>query len=125
PALSPTGAPPRTPPPLFGNRPIGGIGLPTQKAKDFKGTLRRLSGYLQPHRPALVVVVVAGAIGTVFGVVGPKILGLVTTKIFEGFVAKASGAAGAGIDFAGIGRLLTGLVVLYVIANVFQYLMQY
>ena len=91
-------AAPRTPPPMFGGRPIGGLGVPTQKAKNFKGTLGRLLGYLRPHRPALTVVVAAGAIGTVFGVVGPKILGLATTKIFEGFVAKASGAPSAGID---------------------------
>ena len=86
---------------------MGGLGVPTQKAKNFKGTLGRLLGYLRPHRPALTVVVVAGAIGTVFGVLGPKILGLATTKIFEGFVAKASGVPGAGIDFAGVGRILT------------------
>jgi ATP-binding cassette subfamily B multidrug efflux pump len=79
----PPGAPPRTPPPLFGNRPIGGLGVPTQKAKDFKGTVGRLAGYLRPHRNALVVVVIAGALGTIFSVLGPKILGLVTTKIFE------------------------------------------
>jgi ATP-binding cassette subfamily B protein len=118
-------ATPRTPPPMFGGRPMGGLGVPTQKAKNFKGTLARLLGYLRPHRAALTVVVVAGAIGTVFGVLGPKILGLATTKIFEGFVAKTSGAPGAGIDFAGIARLLTILVALYVVANVFQYLMQY
>jgi ATP-binding cassette, subfamily B, multidrug efflux pump len=122
---SPAPAAPRTPPPMFGGRPIGGLGVPSQKAKNFKGTLVRLLAYLRPHRPALTVVVAAGAIGTVFGVLGPKILGLATTKIFEGFVAKASGAPGAGIDFAGVARILTGLVVLYVVANVFQYLMQY
>jgi len=72
--------PTRTPPPIFGGRPIGGLGVPTQKAKNFKGTLVRLLGYLRPHRPALIVVVIAGAIGTVFGVLGPKILGLATTS---------------------------------------------
>jgi ATP-binding cassette subfamily B protein len=125
PALSPTGSPPRTPPPLFGNRPIGGIGLPTQKAKDFKGTLRRLAGYLRPHRTALVVVIAAGAVGTVFSVLGPKILGLATTKIYEGAVARSAGSPGAGIDFTYIGRLLAGLVGLYVVSNAFTYLMQY
>ncbi len=123
--LSPGGTAPRTPPPLFGNRPIGGIGLPTQKAKDFKGTLRRLSGYLRPHRNALVVVIAAGAVGTVFSVLGPKLLGLATTKIYEGAVARSSGAPGAGIDFAYIGRLLAGLIGLYVVGNAFTYLMQY
>ena len=121
----PAGTPPRTPPPLFGNRPIGGIGVPTQKAKDFKGTVARLGGYLRPHRHALVVVMIAGALGTIFSVVGPKILGLVTTKIFEGYVAKSSGVPGAGIDFTYIGKALIALIGLYILGNAFTYLMQY
>ena len=68
---SPAPAAPRTPPPMFGGRPMGGLGVPAQKAKNFKGTLVRLLGYLRPHRPALTIVVAAGAIGTVFGVLGP------------------------------------------------------
>ena len=50
-------------------------GMPVQKAKNFKGTLARLTGYLAPHRTALVVVIVAGVFGTMFSVAGPKILG--------------------------------------------------
>src|SRR5437868_1807833 len=100
-APPPGGTPPRAPAPMFGPpRPIGGLGVPMQKAKNFKGTLIRLLAYLQPHRPALVVIVAAGAIGTVFSVLGPKILGLATTKIFEGFVARTQGVPGAAIDFA-------------------------
>jgi ATP-binding cassette subfamily B multidrug efflux pump len=118
--------PPRTPPrDMFGNRPIGGIGLPTQKAKDFKGTLVRLTGYLRPHRTGLVVLTLAGATGTVFSVLGPKVLGLATTKVFEGFVAKASGVPGAAIDFASVERILVGAIGLYIVGNSFQYLMQY
>jgi ATP-binding cassette subfamily B protein len=110
---------------MFGNRPIGGLGVPTQKAKNFKGTLRRLSGYLRPHRGALIVVVLAGALGTVFQVIGPKLLGLVTTKIFEGYLAKAAGVPGASIDFGYVGRMLTLLVGLYIVGNAFNYLMQF
>jgi ATP-binding cassette, subfamily B, multidrug efflux pump len=111
---------------MFGNRrPIGGLGVPMQKAKDFKGTLKRLIAYLKPHRKGLAIVILAGAIGTVFQVLGPKILGMATTKIFEGFVAKAARVPGAAIDFDYVGRILLGLIVLYVIANSFQYLMQY
>ena len=121
----PAATPPRTPPPLFGNRPIGGLGVPTQKAKDFKGTVGRLAGYLRPHRNALVVVVIAGALGTIFSVLGPKILGLVTTKIFEGYVARQSGVPGAGIDFSYIRKALVALVGLYILGNIFTYLMQY
>ena len=120
-----TMGPPRTPPPMFGQRPIGGIGLPTQKAKDFKGTVTRLLRYLRPHRSALIVAVVASAMSTLFGVLGPKILGLATTKIFEGFMARASGVPGAGIDFDYVGRILLWLIGLYLLANAFQYLMPY
>jgi ATP-binding cassette subfamily B protein len=119
--------PPRVTPPrdMFGGRPIGGLGMPTQKAKNFKGTLARLLGYLRPHRARLVVIVLAGAIGTVFSVLGPKILGLATTRIFQGFLAKAMRVPGAAIDFDYVGRILLGLIGLYIVANGFQYLMQY
>ena len=109
----PAGAPPAD---MWGNRrPIGGLGMPTQKAKNFKGTLRRLLAYLQPHRAGLAVVILAGAIGTVFQVLGPKILGLATKKIFEGFIAKARGVPGAAIDFDAVGRILLWMVVLWVV----------
>src|SRR5439155_4498617 len=99
--------------------------VPSQKAKNFKGTLVRLVGYLRPHRAGLAVVVLAGAIGTVFSVLGPKILGMATTRIFQGFVAKAARVPGAAIDFDYVGRLLLGLIALYIVGNSFQYLMQY
>src|SRR6266536_5317820 len=122
PAEAPRTAPPRD---MFGGRPSGVRGMPTQKAKNFKGTLNRLLGYLRPHRGRLVVIILAGAIGTVFSVLGPKILGMATTKIFEGFVAKARGVPGAAIDFDYVGGILLGLIGLYILGNGFQYLMQY
>ena len=122
PAAQPRTAPPRD---MFGGRPIGGLGVPKQQAKNFKGTLVRLLGYLRPHRARLTVVILAGAIGTVFSVLGPKILGMATTKIFEGFVAKARGVPGAAVDFDYVGRILLGLIGLYIVGNSFQYLMQY
>ena len=120
-------APPPAPPArdMFGGRPMGGLGMPTQKAKNFKGTLVRLLEYLRPHRARLIVVILAGAIGTVFSVLGPKILGMATTRIFEGFVARARGVAGAAVDFDYVARILFWLIVLYSVANSFQYLMQY
>src|SRR5262245_27157519 len=124
-APSPQGPPRTAPRDMFGNRPIGGLGLATQKAKDFKGTLNRLLGYLRPHRAGLVVVILAGAIGTTFSVLGPKILGLATTRIFEEFIAKAAGVPGATVDFDYVGPILFGLIGLYIIGNSFQYLMQY
>jgi len=109
---------------MFGRGPMGGLGMPVQKAKDFKGTLRRLTGYLAPHRPALMVVLVAGVISTVFSVVGPKMMGLVTTKIFEGYLARAMGST-TGIDFGYVGNMLATLLVLYVVSAAFLYLQQY
>jgi ATP-binding cassette subfamily B multidrug efflux pump len=99
--------------------------MPAQKAKDFKGTLVRLLGYLRPHRTALIVVLVSGVIGTVFSVVGPKILGRATTRIFEGYMGRTLGVPGAAIDFGYVGGILLQLIVLYVVSSVFQYLQQY
>jgi len=110
---------------MFGRGPMGGLGLPVQKAKDFKGTLRRLTGYLAPHRPALIVVVVAGVISTLFSVVGPKMMGLVTTKIFEGYLGRAMKVPGAGIDFRYVGNMLATLLALYAVSALFLYLQQY
>lgn len=109
---------------MFGRGPMGGLGIPVQKAKDFKGTLRRLAGYLQPHRPALIVVVVAGVVSTLFSVLGPKLMGLVTTKIFEGYLGRALGRPN-GIDFRYVGNMLWTLMVLYVVSAAFLYLQQY
>jgi ATP-binding cassette subfamily B protein len=127
-APAPAQGPQRTAPPadMFGNRrTIGGLGMPTQKAKNFKATLVRLLEYLRPHRRDLAVVILAGAIGTVFSVLGPKILGLATTTVFDGFVAKATRTPGAAVDFDRVGRILLWLIGLYVVGNAFQYLMQY
>ena len=109
---------------MFGRGPMGGLGIPTQKAKDFKGTLRRLTGYLAPHRPALAVVIAAGVISTLFSVVGPKLMGLVTTKIFEGYLGRTLGRS-AGIDFAYVGNILWTLLALFAVSAAFHYLQQY
>jgi ATP-binding cassette subfamily B protein len=122
------GAPPAAAPPaggVFGRGPAGPIGMPAHKAKNFKGTLRRLLGYLGPHRTALVVVIVAGVFGTVFSVVAPKIVGLATTTIFEGYLARIRGVPGARIDFAAVARILRQLIALYLVSALFQYLQQY
>jgi len=109
---------------IFGRSPMGGFGMPVQKAKDFKGTLRRLTGYLEPHRTKLTIVIGAGVIATIFSVVGPKLLGMATTKVFEGYLARSRGSS-AGIDFAYVGTILTWLLILYVVSASFQYVQQY
>jgi ATP-binding cassette subfamily B protein len=110
---------------MFGRGPMAGMGMPNQKAKDFKGTLRRLAGYAGPHQAALVVIVVAGAVGTLFSVIGPKMLGQATTKIFEGYLARTTGTSIAGIDFSYVANLLATLLILYVLSAAFLYLQQY
>jgi len=102
-----------------------GMTMPVEKAKDFKGTLKQLLGYLEPHALRLVLVAVLALLSTLFNVVSPKLLGNATTIIFEGFVAKLNGAAGAGVDFAAVGRILAVLAALYVLTSGFSYAMHY
>jgi ATP-binding cassette subfamily B protein len=109
---------------FFGRGPMG-MGMPAQKARNFRGTLFRLLGYLWPHRVALTVALVAAALGTLFNVIGPKILGQATTLIFQGFLTKSRGVPGGGVDFHGLGVILLELLVLYLVASAFQYVQQY
>ena len=99
--------------------------MPTDRAKDFRGTMRRLIGYLAPHRVTLAVVLGAAILGTVFATVSPRILGQATTVLYEGFLAKLRGVPGAAIDFGAIRSILMTLGVLYVLSASFQYLQQW
>lgn len=109
--------------PGFG--PPGGLGLPVQKAKDFKGTLHRLVGYLKPQKYQLLMVVLAAILGTVFTIASPKILGKAITKLFEGMMMKFQGVPGAKVDFDFIGNILLVLLGLYIISSLFTYIQQY
>jgi len=111
--------------PMGRGGPMGGMGMPVQKAKNFRGTLFRLLGYFAPQKVLLSVVVATAILSTVFNIVGPKILGLATTKLFEGFVAKLYHVPGAHIDFTYIGHVLLILIGLYLISSVFGYIQQY
>lgn len=110
---------------MFGRGPMAGMGMPKQKAKDFKGTLRRLVRYAGPHQAALAVIVVSGALATVFSVVGPKMLGLATTRIFDRYLSRATGASMPGSYFGYVAGILQTLFVLYVASAAFLYLQQY
>jgi ATP-binding cassette subfamily B protein len=105
--------------------PMGMMGMPVQKAKNFRGTLQRLFGYLFRQKFLLLLVLIAAIISTVFNIVGPKILGLATTKLFQGYFAKLQHVPGAAIDFAYIDNILLFLAGLYVISAIFGYLQQY
>jgi ATP-binding cassette subfamily B protein len=101
------------------------MGMPVQKAKNFRGTLIRLLGYFKPQKYLLLVVFVAAVISTIFNIVGPKILGLATTKLFEGMILKMKGVPGAAVDFTYIAQILLLLGGLYIISAVFNYIQQY
>jgi len=107
----------------------GAMGRPVEKAKDFRGTLKRLFRYFVPQKNLLLVVLVTAILGTTFNIVGPKILGLATTKLFEGFYADYLAAlrhrSGPGIDFTYIGTILLILLGLYIISSIFLYIQQY
>lgn len=103
--------------------PMGGHGMrgSGEKAKDFKGTMRRLVSYLAKYRLSIIIVLIF-AIGSVtFSVIGPKILGKATTEIFNGLVSKVSGN-GTGIDFDAIKRILITLILLYVVSAIFSFI---
>ncbi|WP_079911228.1 ABC transporter ATP-binding protein [Paenibacillus sp. 32352] len=113
-----------------GRGPGGGpggprMGMPVQKAKNFKGTLNRLLHYLKPHRYALLMVLLAAILSTVFSIVSPKIMGKATTKIYEGVMLKLKGVPGAEVDFGYIKDILLVLAVLYIISAAFSYVQQY
>ncbi len=110
-------------PMMFGGR--GGFGMPTQKANNFRGTLWRLIGYFRPQKYQLIAVLAAAILSAVFNIIGPKILGLAITKLFEGFVLKMRHVPGASIDFAYIDRILLILAGLYIISSIFGYVQQY
>ena len=74
-----------------GGGPAGALARPTEKAKDFRGTLRRIVGMLRPERARIVVVLLLAAVSVTLSVLGPKILGSATTKLFEGVMAQIAG----------------------------------
>lgn len=105
--------------------PMGGHGMvmPGAKAKDFKGSLKRLIGYLKPKRTQLIIVFILAALSTLFMVAGPKILGSATNIITAGVVAKAKNAG--SIDFTALRNTLLILGGFYVLSAFFSYLQQY
>ena len=133
---------------------FGHGGPPAAKSKDFKGSLKRLAGYLAPHRWMLALIVALAVISVAFSIVGPKILGQATNLLFEGVISKQlpAGATkaqviagleargdtqfaemiskmniqpGTGVDFDAIGRILLGLIVIYLLSALFAWLQQY
>ncbi len=110
--------------PMRGRGPMGHGGpmamMKGDKARDFKGTMRQLIEYLGSYKAAIVVVMLFAVASTVFSIIGPKILGQATTKLFEGVMAQIAGT-GTGIDFAFIGRIILITLALYLGSALFGY----
>ena len=112
----------------MGGGPMGGGhmgGMAVGKAKDFKGTWKKIFNLLKPYKLIIAVVLLFAIGSAVFSIIGPKILGNATTRLFEGAMAKLTGVEGAAIDFEGIGRILLTLVGLYVISATFSFIQSF
>lgn len=124
----------------------GAVGRPVEKAKDFRGSLTRLLRYFLPQKVRLSIVLVAAIFGSVFNIVGPKVLGLATTKLFDNLIARFAVEVRdqairksleqnpslplrlspvPGFDFDYIGKVILILLGLYVISAIFMFIQQY
>lgn len=104
---------------------MGGGMRKIEKAKNFKGTMNKLLQYLKPYKLSILVVILFAIGSAAFTIVGPKILGNATTKLFEGLVSKVSGAPGAAIDFTYIGNIVILLLGLYLLSTAFGIIQGY
>lgn len=102
-----------------GGMPMGGA-----KAKNFKGTMKKLSAYLKPYRTSFIIVILFAMASATFGVFGPKILGNATTAVYKGIIGKVSGSS-EGIDFTYIGKIVVELIILYLLSSLFAYIQGY
>lgn len=92
---------------------------PVEKAKDFKGTLKKLIAYISKYHGLLIFVAILTTASTVFNIMGPKVLGKATTEIFNGLISKIQG--GDGIDFTKLGNIVLILLGLYLFSMVMNY----
>jgi ATP-binding cassette subfamily B protein len=105
--------------PMGGHGPMAGM-MKGEKARDFKGTMVKLARYMTEFKFSLLVVFVFAIASTVFAIIGPKVLGRATTKLFEGVMNQIAGTG--GIDFDYIGRILLTIAGLYLAASIFSYI---
>ncbi len=97
--------------------------MSNEKAKDFKGTMKKLMAYLSVYKIGIFFVIVFAIGSTIFNIVGPKILGKATTEIFKGLVRKVSG--GSGINFTKIAHIVILLLCLYLTSALFSFMQGY
>jgi ATP-binding cassette subfamily B multidrug efflux pump len=108
---------------------LGGMRGPVEKPKDFMGTAKRLLRYFIPQKTQVTIVVMFAVLGTVFSIVGPKLLGRVTTKLFDGLIGKYGAyflhKPMPSMDFAYIGKIILVVIGLYLLSALFNYIQQY
>ncbi|MCX6384029.1 MAG: ABC transporter ATP-binding protein, partial [Actinobacteria bacterium] len=108
--------------PMGGFGPRGGRGFQmAEKPRDFKGTMAKFIKYISEFKVSVITVIIFAVASTIFAIVGPKILGKATTKLFEGVIGKIAGT-GSGIDFRYIGNIILIAVSLYFISALFSYI---
>ncbi|MDU1507071.1 MAG: ABC transporter ATP-binding protein [Clostridium butyricum] len=107
-------------PAMGGMAQMRGMGGGKVKAKNFKGSMKKLFNYLFKYKFSVILVVLFAIGSTAFSIIGPKILGNATTEIFNGIMSKLSG--GSGIDFTKISRILITLLGIYLISAVFSFI---
>jgi len=121
---APPGSPAKQPPRSRGGRARHGGPMAMmrgEKARDFKGTMRKLIQYLDEYKISILITMIIAAGSTIFAIVSPKILGKATTKLFEGVMQQIAGT-GTGIDFAYIGQIIITTLILYVLSSLFAYI---
>lgn len=107
-------------PPKRPRGPMGrGPGMVTEKARDFKGSTKKLIKYLGRYWAAIIAVMIFAAVSTVFSVAGPKVMGKATTALAEGLMNKIAGTG--GIDFDYIAKVLLFTLALYVVSAIFMF----
>ena len=105
------------------NRPRGPMGHGMrggEKAKDFKGTMKKLFNYIKPFKFTFLIGIICAVVSVCIMVIGPKIQGNITTEIAEGFMNKVQGKG--GIDFDAIKKTCTLLLAIYAMSTAFSYL---
>ena len=99
--------------------PGGPPGMPAEKAKDFKGTVKKLVGHMAEFKMKLILVFLFAIGSTVFSIVGPKILGRATTELGKGLGRMIAGTG--SINFDKIGKILLFLLALYIVSAIFSF----
>lgn len=109
----------------FGNGGPMGLAMPVEKAKNAKATAIRLIAYFRPNARLLALITAAAIASTVFSILSPRILGNITTDLYEGFLRRVRGAPGGGVRLGPVLHLLEILALLYVASALFSWVQQY